>query len=94
MWATWWIWGAASLVLAILEVVIPGFVLLGFAGGAALVAVLLVIGGGFGGWLAGSLAMLLVVFAVGSLVTWLVLRRVVGVHHSQVKRWTKDINDD
>ncbi len=76
MWATWWVWGAASLVLAILEVVIPGFMLAGLcrrrgAGRASCWSS----AAGFGAWLAGSLPMLLVVFAVGSLVTWLVLRR-------------------
>ncbi|WP_439118076.1 NfeD family protein, partial [Nereida ignava] len=34
---TWWAWAAFALVLAILEVLAPGFVLLGFAIGAALV---------------------------------------------------------
>lgn len=93
LWATWWVWGAAALVLAILEVAIPGFILLGFAGGAALVALVLAIGGGLGAWLAGSMPIMLLVFALGSLVTWLVLRRVAGVRDSQVKVWDRDINE-
>ena len=34
----WWIWLAAALVLAILEVLAPGFIFLGFAIGAAFMA--------------------------------------------------------
>lgn len=32
----WWVWVAAGLVLAILETLLPGFILLGFAIGAVL----------------------------------------------------------
>ena len=35
--AAWWVWMAAALVLAIVEVLLPGFMLLGFAIGAAVV---------------------------------------------------------
>ena len=44
-WLTWWIWLAAALVLAILEVVLPGFIFLGFALGAAITGILLLIPG-------------------------------------------------
>ncbi|OYW52268.1 MAG: hypothetical protein B7Z31_12860, partial [Rhodobacterales bacterium 12-65-15] len=37
--------------------------------------------------------MLFLVFALSSLVAWLVLRRVVGVRKGQVKVWDRDIND-
>lgn len=94
LWTMWWVWAAAALVMAILEVVIPGFILLGFAGGAALVSVVLATGGPLAVWLAGSWPWTAVVFAVASLVTWLVLRRVIGVHRSQVKLWDEDINDN
>ena len=65
---TWWAWAALALVLAILEVLAPGFVLLGFAIGAALVSVLV--------WLnvGQSLIWLSLLFAVASLVAWLVLQ--------------------
>ena len=36
LWQEWWVWGVAGVVLAILEVMIPGFILLGFAIGALL----------------------------------------------------------
>ena len=54
MWAAWWIWGAAAVVLAIGEVLLPSFVLLGFALGAAVVAALLLFGGPLSVWLAAS----------------------------------------
>ncbi|MCW3780653.1 NfeD family protein [Defluviimonas salinarum] len=89
LWQAWWVWMIAGAVLAILEVVIPGFILLGFACGAVVT--------GLGLWLGllgGSLAVLVLVFAVASLVAWLVLRRVVGVRKGQVKLWDRDINED
>jgi membrane protein implicated in regulation of membrane protease activity len=93
MWAAWWIWGAAAVVLAVGEVLLPGFVLLGFAIGAGLVALILLVGGPLAVWLGGSVPVLLLVFAVVSLVSWLALRRWVGVYRGQVKTFDHDIND-
>src|SRR5690606_41350895 len=56
----------AGAVLAILEILVSGFILLGFAIGAALTGLLLWLG-----VLGGSLATLILVFAVGSLLAWL-----------------------
>lgn len=89
LWQEWWIWMIAGAILGILEVVVPGFILLGFAIGAALTGLLL-----WSGILGASLSVLVLVFAVASLVAWLVLRKVVGVRHGQVKVWNHDINDN
>ncbi|MGB3315262.1 MAG: hypothetical protein WBB85_12680 [Albidovulum sp.] len=89
LWQEWWIWMIAGAVLGILEVVVPGFILLGFAMGAGLTGLLL-----WAGILGTSLSALVLVFAVASLVAWLVLRKVVGVRHGQVKVWNHDINDN
>ena len=94
MWAAWWIWGAAAVVLAIGEVLLPSFVLLGFALGAAVVAALLLFGGPLSVWLAASLPLLLLIFAVVSLLCWLALRRWVGVYRGKVKQFDHDINDN
>ena len=94
MWAAWWIWGAAAVVLAIGEVLLPSFVLLGFALGAAVVAALLLFGGPLSVWLAASLPLLLLIFAVVSLLCWLALRRWVGVYRGQVKQSDHEINDN
>ena len=88
LWTEWWVWMIAGAVLAILEIMIPGFILLGFAVGAALTGLLLWLG-----ILGESLAVLVLVFAVASLIAWLVLRKVVGIRHGQVKVWDRDIND-
>ncbi len=87
-WALWWVWGAAALVLASLEVLVPGFVFLGFAIGAAAVTARLLLGGGGIG-----LSPLLLVFAALSLVAWLILRRLFALPKGQVKTFDHDIND-
>ncbi|MGB0958849.1 MAG: NfeD family protein [Halocynthiibacter sp.] len=88
MWELWWVWLSAALLLAILEILAPGFILLGFAFGAAVVGLLMLIGVSFG-----SIYWAFLVMALVSLVAWLVLRRVMGVQKNQRKTWTTDIND-
>jgi len=88
MWALWWVWMAGAVALGILEIFAPGFVFLGFAVGAALTGILLAAG------LSPSLPWLLLIFAVVSLVSWLALRRILGVRKGQVKIWDRDINED
>ncbi len=84
----WWVWIVLGFALGVLEVLVPGFIFLGFAIGAVLTGVLVGLG-----LAPASLAVLLLVFAVASLVAWLVLRQSVGVREGQVKVWDKDIND-
>ena len=85
---TWWVWFAAALVLAILETLAPVFIFLGFAAGAAAIGLLSLIGVGFGG----SVAWMLVVFMVISLISTLVLRQILGTRKDEVKTFTDDIN--
>lgn len=94
MWGEWWVWGVAAIVLAVGEVLLPSFVLLGFAIGAAVVGLILLVGGPLAVWLAGSLPLLLLVFAVVSLASWLALRKWLGVYQGQVKTFDHDINKD
>ena len=89
MWAVWWVWVVAGCALAVLEVLVPGFVFLGFAIGAVVVGALVGVG-----LLGGSVPVTVLVFAVGSLAAWLGLRRLVGVKAGQVKVWDKDVNDN
>ena len=86
-WTLWWAWAALALVLAIVEVLIPGFIFLGFAIGAAGVALLMFLS------LSVGLPLLLLIFAVLSLVAWLGLRRVFALPHGQVKTFDHDINE-
>ncbi|MCV2894944.1 NfeD family protein [Lentibacter sp. XHP0401] len=94
LWTLWWVWLAVALGLGILEILAPGFILLGFAIGAACVGVLLAVGGPLGAYLGGSFTITLALFAVFSLVGWYGLRRTMGVRKGQVKTWDTDINED
>lgn len=87
LWTVWWVWVVAGVALAVLEVLVPGFVFLGFAISAGAVALLVGVG-----LLGGNVPVLTLVFAVLALVAWLGLRRLVGVTKGQVKVWDKDIN--
>jgi len=92
-WAEWWIWGAAAIVLAIGEVLLPTFVLLGFGAGAAVTAAVLYFGGPLAAFISGSIPVLILSYAVISLIAWLLLRRFLGVYRGQVKTFDHDIND-
>lgn len=88
LWAEWWVWMSAALALATLEVIIPGWIFLGFAVGSLTLGILLLVGlSGIG------LPILLVVFAVLSLAAYLAMRKIFGLKTGQVKVWDKDIND-
>ena len=65
-WLTWWIWMAAALALGILEIVLPGFIFLGFAIGAAITGILLILPGLIPVWQLGhSMAAAVVLGLVG-----------------------------
>ena len=90
-WSLWWVWMVGALSLAILEVVAPAEIFLGFAVGAAGVGFALLLGVP---GLAGSAPAMLLLFAVISLIAWLAIRRAVGVRKGQVKVFEHDINED
>jgi len=90
VWTSWVFWMIAAVGLAILEVFAPSFIFLGFAIGAALVGLILLIGGSA---ISLSLPMTFLVFAVVSLISWIALRQLLGVRRGQVKVWDEDIND-
>ena len=89
IWTMWWAWVVFGVALGVLEVLVPGFIFLGFAVGAVVTGLLVGLG-----VLGGSVPWLALVFAVLSLVAWLGLRRLVGVKAGQVKLWDKDVNDN
>ncbi|RMA42537.1 NfeD family protein [Rhodophyticola porphyridii] len=94
MWGEWWAWMAAALILAVGEVLLPSFVLLGFAIGAAVVGLILLVGGPLALWLSASIPVMLLAFAVTSLISWLLLRRFIGLRYGPVKTFDHDINDN
>ena len=87
IWTVWWAWVVLGFLLGILEIIAPGYIFLGFAIGAVLTGAVAALG------LTASLPLLLLIFAVASVVAWLVLRKVMGVREGQVKIWDRDIND-
>ena len=86
---SWWVWIAGAVIFAILATLAPVFIFLGFAAGAAVVGILLVIGVGFGG----SVAWMLVVFAAVSLALTIALRMVLGTRRSETKTFIDDVNE-
>lgn len=89
LWQQAWVWVVAAAALGVLEMLLPGFVLLGFAVGALLVAALIWLG-----LLGGSLPATLFVLAVAAVVVWLVARRVAGVREGQSRLVHHDINEN
>ena len=88
LWTEWWVWMSGALILATLEVLIPGYIFLGFAIGAAMMGLLILIGVS-----ASGLALTLVIFAVLSLVSYLLMRKYFALKTGQVKIWDTDVND-
>ena len=97
MWSLWWVWMIGALALGTLEVLAPAQIFLGFAIGAALVGLGLLAGLPAALGMAdvvNSVPMMLLVFAVLSLVAWLVLRPLMGVRKGQVTHFEHDINEE
>jgi membrane protein implicated in regulation of membrane protease activity len=89
LWQVWWVWLVGAGILAILEILLPGFVLLGFAVGAAATGLLMLIGA-----VGGSLGPVAMVFALASLAGWYGLRAIFGKQSGQVKIVERDINEN
>lgn len=87
LWSIWWIWMAGALVLAIAEVLLPGFIFLGFAIGAAITGLLLLFPA-----FSVSMPVLILIFAILSLTAWLILRKMFALPKGQVKHFNDDIN--
>lgn len=85
---TWWAWVVLGFALGVLEILAPGYIFLGFAIGAVLTGVLVGIG------IPAGTPALILIFAVASVIAWLILRRTMGVRQGQVKLWDRDINDE
>jgi inner membrane protein len=88
MWTTWWVWVVAGFALGVLEVIVPGYIFLGFAIGAVITGALVGLN-----VLGSSLPVAILIFALCSLAAWYVLRATLSRHEGQVKIWHKDVND-
>ena len=89
MWTQWWIWIAAGLVMGGLEMLLPGYVLLGFSIGAIVTGGLV-----WTGILGGSLPWTLVVCASLSLASWVMLRTLLHPMASRSRHIRRDINEN
>lgn len=87
-WTLWWVWLIFAALLGVAEMLLPGFILLGFAIGALLMAGL-VATGLFGA----SFAATVLVYAVASVVAWWWLNRTFRRGRGSVRHWDRDIND-
>lgn len=89
IWSDGWLWLIAGLVLAGLELLLPGYVFLGLALAVATMGLALLLGL----WVWG-LPSALVATTLLSAAIWLLLRRMMGVQRGQVRLWDRDINDN
>lgn len=87
-WMNGWVWIGVGLVVALIELMLPGYLFLGTAIALVVMGVLLL--AGLWHW---SLPTALIAVAVLSFVAWAVLRRLLGVRQGQVRIWDRDIND-
>lgn len=85
----WWVWVAGGLALAVVELIAPGFFFVGFAIGAVVTGILVLLG-----LLDGGNTVSLLAFSVISVIAWVALRKLVGVRKGQKKIWDRDINEN
>ncbi len=85
----WWVWICAALVLGVVELLAPGFIFLGFAIGALAMAALAAVIA----LPAANVPALLAMFAILSLVAWIVLRVMFLRQSSGARIVTRDINE-
>ncbi len=84
----WWVWLSAALALALVELVVPAAVFLGFALGALAMTVVVGLG------LITNTSALLAVFAALSLLAWIALRLVFKRQSSGARIVERDINEN
>tara|TARA_R110002110_G_scaffold12615_8_gene59673 strand:- start:100 stop:375 length:276 start_codon:yes stop_codon:yes gene_type:complete len=84
----WWVWVSVALALGVVELLAPGFIFLGFAIGALIMAGIVIVFAGI------NTPALLALFAVLSLVAWIGLRQVFRKQSSGARVVTRDINEN
>lgn len=83
----WWPWICIALALGLIELLAPGFIFLGFAIGALAMAVIVFV------LPTTNIPALLAMFAICSLIGWIVLRILFRRQSSDARIVTQDIND-
>ena len=83
----WWVWLTAALLMGLAEVLLPGFIFLGFAIAAVLMAGIVTLAPALSG------SALLAIFGGLAILCWIGLRLVFKKQSSGARIITKDIND-
>lgn len=83
----WWVWICVALALGVIELLAPGFIFLGFAIGALAMAVVVFV------LPATNVPAVLAMFAICSLIGWIVLRILFRRQSSGARVVTRDINE-
>jgi membrane protein implicated in regulation of membrane protease activity len=84
----WWAWVCIALVLGMVELLVPGFIFLGFAIGALMMAGVVAIFSGI------NIPALIALFAVLSLLAWIALRLGFRNQSSGARIVTRDVNEN
>lgn len=84
----WWVWVCVALVFALLELMVPASVFLGFSLGALCMALVVALTD------ITNISALLALFAGLSLVAWIVLKWVFRNQTTAARIVTRDINED
>ena len=84
----WWVWLCVALAVGILEVLAPGFIFLGFAIGALIMAGVVTV------FTFSNAPAILALFAILSLIAWIALKAAFRRQSSGARVVTRDINDN
>jgi membrane protein implicated in regulation of membrane protease activity len=85
---TWWAWVAFGIIFMLLELMMPSYLFLGFGLGAIVTGITLALG------ITMSAQYLMLLFAIASLISWILLRRFFKLPKGNVKTFDHDINDN
>lgn len=84
----WWVWISIALLLGVVELLLPGFIFLGFAIGAVFIAGIVAVVS------FGNVPALFALFAALSLVSWIALKVLFRKQSSGARIVTHDINEN
>jgi membrane protein implicated in regulation of membrane protease activity len=85
---TWWAWVAFGIIFMLLELMMPSYLFLGFGLGAIVTGITLALG------ITMSAQYLMLLFAIASLISWILLRQFFKLQKGNVKTFDHDINDN
>ena len=85
---TWWAWVAFGIIFMLLELMMPSYLFLGFGLGAIVTGITLALG------ITMSAQYLMLLFAIASLISWILLRQFLKLRKGNVITFDHDINDN